>query len=134
MTATREPARPASASRRESLACNVAIVAGVLSSDPAMRELASGDIVMTYEVTTRDADGVASSVPVAWFCDDSTKRPALAKGDPVVVTGRVNRRFFRAGGFTQSRTEVVADRVIAGTRRKSAQGALERAVAVVPLE
>jgi single-strand DNA-binding protein len=118
----------------EALACNVAIVAGVLSSDPAMRELASGDIVMTYEVTTRVGEEAASSVPVAWFCQDSTRRPELAKGDPVVVTGRVHRRFFRAGGLTQSRTEVVADRVIAGSRRKSALGAIERAVEAVPLE
>jgi single-strand DNA-binding protein len=29
----------------------------------------------------------------------------------VVVSGRVRRRFFRAGGVTQSRTEVVAARV-----------------------
>ena len=119
---------------KEALACNVAVVAGVLSSDPAMRELASGDIVMTYEVTTRVGEESASSVPVAWFCSDSSKCPDLEKGDPVVVTGRVHRRFFRAGGVTQSRTEVVADRVIAGSRRKAALGAIERAVAAVPLE
>jgi single-strand DNA-binding protein len=29
-----------------------------------------------------------------------------------VVTGRVRRRFFRSGGATASRTEVVAERVI----------------------
>ncbi|MBI2704354.1 MAG: single-stranded DNA-binding protein [Actinobacteria bacterium] len=118
----------------EALACNVAIVAGVLSSDPAMRELASGDIVMTYEVTTRVGTETASSVPVAWFCQEATKRPDLHKGDAVVVTGRVHRRFFRTGGVTQSRTEVVADRVVPGGRRKAAAGAIGRAIASVPLE
>lgn len=118
----------------EALACNVAILAGVLSSDPTLRELASGDIVMTYEVTTKVGDERASSVPVAWFCDETTKRPDLVKGDAVVVTGRVHRRFFRAGGFTQSRTEVVADRVIPAGRRKSALSAFERAMAGVPIE
>jgi single-strand DNA-binding protein len=33
-------------------------------------------------------------------------------GSEVVVAGHVRRRFFRAGGVTQSRTEVVATRVI----------------------
>ena len=42
---------------------------------------------------------------------EAVARPA---GDEVVVTGRVQRRFFRAGGATQSRTEVVAERGGAG--------------------
>ena len=43
-------------------------------------------------------------------------------GQAVVVVGHVRRRFFRAGGATQSRTEVVAERVRAGRaspRRRS---------------
>ena len=35
-----------------------------------------------------------------------------------MVRGSVRRRFFRAGGTTQSRTEVVADEVVAITRRR----------------
>jgi single-strand DNA-binding protein len=116
----------------EALACNVAIVCGVLSSDPVTRELASGDVVLTYEVTTRVADEPASSVPVAWFCTASAKVPDVHKGDHVVVTGRVHRRFFRAGGRTQSRTELVADRVVAAGRRRSVVSVIERAVATVP--
>lgn len=118
----------------EPLSCNVAVVAGVLSSDPVPRELASGDVVLSYEITTRDLDNVPSSVPVSWFCADLGRCPTLEKGDAVVVTGRVHRRFFRAGGQTQSRTELVADRVLPGSRRKAAQHAIERALALVPLE
>jgi single-strand DNA-binding protein len=36
----------------------------------------------------------------------------------VVVVGSVRRRFFRVGGATQSRTEVVADRVVAARRAR----------------
>jgi single-strand DNA-binding protein len=43
----------------------------------------------------------------------------------VVVTGRVRRRFFRAGGYTQSRTEVVADAVVPTRRRKRVDAVLE---------
>jgi len=43
----------------------------------------------------------------------------VAAGDEVVVTGRVRRRFYRAGGATQSRTEVVAHAVVrAGDGRR----------------
>jgi single-strand DNA-binding protein len=36
----------------------------------------------------------------------------------VVVVGRTRRRFFRAGGSTQSRTEVVAEQVVAARQAK----------------
>ncbi len=64
------------------------------------------------DVTVRSDEGPAESVPVAWF-----EAPAAADGgtvgDEVVVVGRVRRRFFRAGGATASRTEVVATTVLA---------------------
>jgi single-strand DNA-binding protein len=43
------------------------------------------------------------------------------------VVGRVRRRFFRAGGTTQSRTEVVADTVVPATQAKRVEAALRRA-------
>ena len=49
----------------------------------------------------------------------STRRPVAdepAAGAEVVVVGSVRRRFFRAGGATQSRTEVVAEQVVAARR------------------
>jgi single-strand DNA-binding protein len=107
--------------------CNVAVVGGVLSSDPLSRELPSGDTVVSYEVTVR-ADGLAtSSVPVAWF-DPPAKSPALVEGDAVVVIGRINRRFFRAGGQTVSRTELVATEVVPARRRAAVARAVARAV------
>ena len=42
------------------------------------------------------------------------------------MVGRVRRRFFRAGGVTQSRTEVVADEVVP-TRLAQAGGRGSRA-------
>ena len=94
---------------------NLAVVRGRLSSDPSRRELPSGDVVHQYEVTVRAASGPAESVPVARFT--SGRVPSLHEGDEVVVTGRVRRRFFRAGGVTASRTEVVADSVVAASKR-----------------
>lgn len=56
-------------------------------------------------------------MPVVWSEPPST--PWLTEGVLVVVAGRVHRRFFRAGGLTQSRTEVVAEHV--ATRRQTAR-------------
>ena len=71
--------------------------------------LPSGDEVLALELTVRPAEGPAESVPVAWLAAPPAAA-AWAAGEEVLVIGRVRRRFFRAGGRTQSRTEVVADR------------------------
>jgi single-strand DNA-binding protein len=88
---------------------NITVLHGTLSSDPKHRLLPSGDELITYEVTTELADGVAS-VPVAWL--RPSRPPAVTTGDAVVVIGHVRRRFFRAGGGAASRTEVVASTVL----------------------
>ncbi|HEX2851537.1 MAG TPA: hypothetical protein VHN98_13335, partial [Acidimicrobiales bacterium] len=59
------------------------------------------------------------------------KAPASAAtldaGDEVVVVGHVSRRFFRAGGATQSRTEVVARSVHPPRAAKKIEAALRAA-------
>jgi single-strand DNA-binding protein len=95
---------------------NLVVLRGVLSRDPEPRQLPSGDSLVAFEVTirrvARSGDPVrAESVPVTWF-DPPAAATAMAAGDDVVVVGRVRRRFFRAGGATASRTEVVAARVV----------------------
>jgi len=69
-------------------------------------------------------------VPVVWH-EAPASAAALVAGAEVVVVGHIARRFFRAGGTTQSRTEVVADAVVPAGQRKRARAALERAVAAV---
>jgi hypothetical protein len=76
--------------------------------------------MVAYEVTVRlDATG-AESVPVVW---PSPPRRAteLGAGDVVTVVGRVRRRYFRAGGTTASRTEVVAELVAPTRHRRASQ-------------
>ena len=96
---------------------NVVILRGVLSRPAEQRVLPSGDLLVVYEVRTRVDDGPADTVPVVWSAPPG--RGLLEAGQEVVVTGRVRRRFYRAGGATQSRTEVVADAVVrAGDGRR----------------
>jgi single-strand DNA-binding protein len=104
---------------------NVVVLKGMLSRPAERRVLPSGTTVVAYEVTTRNAEGQAATVPVAW--PDAPAGAELEQGDEVVVTGRVARRYFRAGGATQSRTEVVADAVVPASARRKAAAAVERA-------
>ncbi len=105
-------------------ALDLVVVCGHLSSAPTMRELPSGDQMHTYEVTVREPDRTASSVPVVMFAG---RAPSVVEGDQVAVIGRVRRRFFRAGGTTASRTEVVADEVVAVRRRRDLERVLRAA-------
>ena len=84
---------------------NVAVVIGTLSSEPRITELPSGDTIVNYEVSTETPDG-RLSVPVQMAVGG--RLPALKADDTVVAIGPVRRRFFRAGGATMSRTELVA--------------------------
>lgn len=109
---------------------NLVVVEGLLAKPAQDRELPSGSRLLTLEVTVRPAEGPAESLPVAWF-EAPTWASSLDQGAEVVVVGRVRRRFFKAGGITQSRTEVVADRVVRATDTKRARAAMAAAGAVV---
>ena len=105
---------------------NVVILRGRITSDPSPRELPSGRLVTQIELTTT-CDGAAVSVPVV--VDD---RPVTCStGDEIVVAGHVRRRFFRAGGVTQSRTEVVAAELAPARRRRSVEAMVARATAAM---
>jgi single-strand DNA-binding protein len=105
---------------------NVALLIGRLARPAEPRDLPSGDRLVQYEVTIPSETGRAESVPVVWF-----DAPAAAEDydvdEKVVIVGRVRRRFFQAGGRTQSRTEVVAEAVVPTRQAKRAQAAVDRA-------
>jgi single-strand DNA-binding protein len=107
---------------------NVVVLAGRLARPAERRELPSGDSMVAYQVTVVPTAGRAESVPVVWF----GAPPSAADRDVdenVVVIGRVRRRFFRSGGVTQSRTEVVADTVLPARYSARVRTALAGAVA-----
>ena len=94
---------------------NVVLLQGRVTSEPRVRELPSGSSVVNLEITT-SLDDVSVSVPVVVDGDVVE----CAAGDQVIVVGSVRRRFFRAGGITQSRTEVHAERVVRASRTRMA--------------
>jgi single-strand DNA-binding protein len=105
---------------------NLVVLRGRVSSPPRAVDLPSGTSLCQLEVTTR-VGAQSLSVPVAWPDPTAT----IAAGDEIVVVGHVRRRWFRAGGATVSRTEVVATDVVPATRRRAIARALDRAAASI---
>jgi single-strand DNA-binding protein len=105
---------------------NIVIVRGILSRPGECRTLPSGDCLVAYDLTVREGEGPAEIVPVV-----VPGEPAVVhdEGTELLVTGRVRRRFFRAGGATQSRTEVVAEAVVVATDQRRVRRAIDRALA-----
>jgi single-strand DNA-binding protein len=110
---------------------NVVALRGRLSRPAELRVLPSGQSLVGLELTIRrDEAGKAESVPVVWHSPPAWAVD-LDVGAEVVVIGHVARRFFRAGGVTQSRTEVVASNAVlaSATRNgKRVEAALRKAV------
>lgn len=111
---------------------NLSILVGVLSRDPDLRTLPSGDQVLSLELTVRSTGAPAESVPVAWV-GAPPSAAGWEAGVELLVVGRVRRRFFRAGGSTQSRTEVVATTAVPTRRAAAASKALRSALDAMPL-
>jgi single-strand DNA-binding protein len=105
---------------------NVVVLEGELARPAEQRILPSGSQVTSMELTVRRQDAAAETVPLSW-----PEAPAwvvgLDTGARIVVTGRVRRRFFKAGGSTQSRTEVVVATLQPATSVKKARSALAAA-------
>ncbi len=109
---------------------NLAIIRGTVPAEPQNRNLPAGGMVVHFDVTTRiETNGRDAnvSVPIAWNDPTPAQLGVVVPGAELVVVGTVRRRFFRVGGATQSRTEVVADAVIPVRRHKGVAAALRDA-------
>ncbi len=88
---------------------NVVVLRGRVNRPPVERVLPSGDRLAAIDVTV--PGGVAGattgqgtrseSVPLAWF-DAPAWAADLEPGTEILVSGRVRRRFFRAGAALQA--------------------------------
>jgi single-strand DNA-binding protein len=96
---------------------NVAIVRGVVSRDPDLRTLADGTALASFDLVVEGDGPARAAVPVV-VALGPRRLPAPVAGDELVVVGEVRRRFFRAGGSTQSRTELVASAVVPARDRR----------------
>lgn len=100
---------------------NLVILRGAVAGELLHRDLQSGSAVVQFDVATMLTDHertVKATVPVSWVDPSTVALAPVKEGLVVVVVGTVRRRFFRVGGSTQSRTEVVAEAVIPSRRTK----------------
>ena len=109
---------------------NLAVLRGHLSRAAEEVALASGDLLVRYEVTVPRADERADTVPVVAVSPPAHAR-GLDAGTEVVVVGRTRRRFWSAGGATRSQVEVLARAVVPARRRAGATRALAQALATL---
>jgi single-strand DNA-binding protein len=110
---------------------NVVVLRGAVVRLPEVRELPSGSRLLSFDVRTVGTDGRAETAPVSWADPPGADEEALVEGAEVLVVGRIRRRFFRTGGATQSRTEVVAERVARPRQARRARAALDAAVGTI---
>ena len=109
---------------------NIVVLSGAIIAEPEPRALADGSCRWSFDLAT-DAPTAQGGVerivvPVVW--SGAQLPPGCGSGADVGVVGRVRRRFFRSGGATVSRTEVVALGLVASTRRRPLATALARAI------
>jgi len=109
---------------------NLAVLRGHLSRAPEEVVLASGDLLVRYEVTVPRNDERADTVPVVAVSPPAHAR-GLEPGTEVVVVGRTRRRFWSAGGATRSQVEVLATEVVPARRKAGRTRALARALATL---
>ncbi len=117
---------PVTDAHRHDAGLNVVMLRGRLSRPAELRVLPSGDRLVALELSVPQAGVRTESVPVVWH-DPPAVAETLDVDQVVMVLGRVRRRFFRAGGSTQSRTEVVAETVIPARQAKRVRSLVAKA-------
>ncbi|MFT5026555.1 MAG: single-strand DNA-binding protein [Ilumatobacter sp.] len=114
----------------ETMNINLAVIRGTIINDAIVRALPAGTDVAQFDVSTSiESKGrtVNASVPVALHQPSSAVLATLVSGADVAVVGRVERRFFRSGGITQSRTELIAERVVPARRTQTVRSLFAQA-------
>lgn len=109
---------------------NIAIVQGTVRAQPDHREGAAGDTIVSFDVKTTDTQGRSHTVPVSWIGPQG-RQPSVSVDSVVTVIGQVRRRFYRAGGATTSRTDILAERVVKGAGVRAQRAIKQALVSIV---
>jgi single-stranded DNA-binding protein len=111
-------------------AVNLSVLCGPCSAAPEVRVLESGTRVASLAVRCPAGDERATSVPVTVW-DPPAWVDALEPGDPVVVVGRLRRRFYQRPGGVQARVDVEAELIGRARDRRRRDAALRKAEAAL---
>jgi len=106
---------------------------GRVSGEPQVRELPSGDALVSWRLVVnrppgsrRSPEGVRATTVdtldcVAWTAGLRREARALVDGDVVEVSGALRRRFWRSGAGAASRYEVEVSALTRISRREAAR-------------
>lgn len=91
---------------------------GRVSGDPTVREMPSGDELVTLRlVVSRDGGGPVDTIDCAcWSAASRRASMRFADGDRARIEGSLRRRFFRTPGGPSSRYEVEVRRLVRDRR------------------
>ncbi|MDX2378840.1 MAG: hypothetical protein QNM02_03680 [Acidimicrobiia bacterium] len=109
---------------------NVVVLRGAVKGEPVERILPSGGVVVQFDIGSR-LEGGSCTAPISMTDPPPAVRDVITDGAAVIVLGGIRRRFFRVGGQTQSRTEVVATRVVPVRRRAAIRRLLAEAAEAI---
>jgi single-stranded DNA-binding protein len=107
-------------------AVNLSVVCGPCSAAPEIRLLESGTRLATLAVRCPTGDDRATSVPVTVW-DPPAWVEALEPGDPVVVVGRLRRRFYQRPGGVGARVDIEAELIGRARERRRLDAAVRKA-------
>lgn len=94
---------------------NTVTLCGRVSGEPTVRELPSGDEIVTFRLVVPRPEGSRAKATgqrvdtfdlVCWATRLRRQGARLGDGDEIAVSGSLRRRFWRAGPAVQSRVEV----------------------------
>jgi single-stranded DNA-binding protein len=112
---------------------NLSVVCGPCSAPPEIRVLESGTRLATLAIRCpagREPDARATSVPVTVW-DPPAWLETLETGDPVVVVGRLRRRFYQRPGGVGSRVDVECESIGRARDRRRVDSAVRKALAAL---
>ena len=107
---------------------NIVVLRGNLGEVRERETILSGVVSETLlrTVSVVADQRIRDDVPLVWT-GDATVFGSIETGREVVVSGRVRQRFFRTGGATVSRTEVVVEALVPVAQRAASRRLTERA-------
>ncbi len=103
---------------------NLVQLVGTVRTDPEWHPRKASQ-ACCFELTVDAGPGPPARVPVAWV-DPPRRADIVRAGCRLVVVGQLSQRFFRVGGRTLARTEVLAQDVVPARSRQRADRALSR--------
>lgn len=109
---------------------NIVLVGGTLLDRPKRRQLADGRSILVGTVITAHPDGSRESVPFTWF-EAPDRADRLEADDQILAVGRIDRRFFRSGGRTESLTDLVVTDLHPARHRRRVEKAMRTTLAPV---